>query len=75
MNKPLLIIGLLVIGGMLLVPPKEVTTYDGYGAAADELIGGDRVTAYQRVRSFSLYKAKRPRNRRFQAFRGVLWGQ
>jgi hypothetical protein len=40
MNKPLLIIGLLVISGMLLVPPREVRVYDAYGAAADEMIGG-----------------------------------
>jgi hypothetical protein len=38
MSKPWVVIGLLVIGGMLLVPPKEVETYNTIGAAADDVI-------------------------------------
>lgn len=38
MNKGWTIAGLIVLVLMLLVPPKEATVYDTYGAAADEAI-------------------------------------
>lgn len=40
MNRSWIVFGLIVIVGMLLIPPKEVSSLDHMGAAADKMFGG-----------------------------------
>ena len=60
MNKPTLLIGLLVIVGMCITPPWDVQDYDRVGRAADQAINitgmPDRATRAEHTSQVVMYR-------------------
>lgn len=55
MNRGAIVLGLIVLAGMLFVPPREVRTHDSMAETADEMFGGDTVTRAEHSRAEVVY--------------------